>query len=319
MVEIADITANAAGATGYTGPATFTGGIATSGVVSTNLLSSANVLRNLSPLGGVQVFPVGDNVYVADVFSGGVSGGSAGYYCLGTYTLMSNTIGTLGSNNGQLLQLNVQAANTYNAATPRPMWSACINFLPSNGGSYIASADSVNFYACCWCMVDSVGSFPADIRVVQNSQTSYSFYIYLTQYAGQHAVVRATTYDGCWTPSGVQYTGSWANYIVPPIYRSCHSGYRMEWAAGRVSSAGAAVSTVATQSTWSVTLASTGTYTITFGTAHPQGGAYTPLATINQNSMMTAVQTVPVSSTSMTVYTYVGATLTSLAFSFSVL
>jgi hypothetical protein len=94
----------------------------------------------------------------------------------------------------------------------------------------------------------------------------------------------------------------------------------LPFAGGRVSSAGAQVSTIpAAQSTWSVTLASTGTYTVTLATAYSGGAVYTPLATINQNSMMTSIQTVPVTSTSLTVYTYVGATLTSLAFSFLVL
>ncbi len=95
----------------------------------------------------------------------------------------------------------------------------------------------------------------------------------------------------------------------------------LPFAGGRVSASGSQVSSIpAAQSTWTSANGATGTYTITLGTAYTGGAIYTPLAAINSNaSGATYVQTVPVTSTSLSVYTYVGSSLSNLAFSFLVL
>jgi hypothetical protein len=93
----------------------------------------------------------------------------------------------------------------------------------------------------------------------------------------------------------------------------------LPWATGRVSSAGAQVYAAPGQSSWTCANTGTGTFTVTFGTAHPQGTNYVCLVSLTGPSQVNpTIQANSTSSTVVTVITAANGTVTSLPFSFSV-
>lgn len=117
---------------------------------------------------------------------------------------------------GSKLNIDLTIGQGYNATNNQN--AAYKIFFKLSNNSSSQSGSSGNFYADGMSWKYGPSNTISNLRVIQNSSTSYSFYINCGSFTGTNSVYSVSIGQGTWTNSGTLATPS-GNYIDLPIYQ----------------------------------------------------------------------------------------------------
>jgi hypothetical protein len=149
----------------------------------------------------------GDNTTFSSVFGLPDTGGASGWIFLGTWTSASQS--------GSKVNIELTIGTGYNATISQNAIYK-IFFKTSNGSSSQAGSGG-SFLADGMSWKFGPAAAVSNIRVIQNSTSSYAFYVLGNTFTGVNSCYQVTTAQGVWTNSGTLATPS-GNFIDLPIY-----------------------------------------------------------------------------------------------------
>jgi hypothetical protein len=146
------------------------------------------------------------------IFSLPQTSGTAQWINLGTFSA---------SQDGHSLVIKIVSKQGYNASVAQNQYTI-LNFKTANGSSFIAGSTG-NFLGDATARVDTLlgpnSSTPSEIRIVQNSVTSYTVFGFFDPFTGLGSFYEVYNSAGStWTNSSTLTVAPTGNFIVVPIF-----------------------------------------------------------------------------------------------------